>query len=223
MRLLDLFSGAGGCAAGYAAAGFDITAIDIAPQPHYPFLDIAQGDALIYLQDPAFLDRFDVVHASPPCQAHTALRTRTGRTYTDLIPAVRDLLRAWGGPYVIENVVGADLINPITLCGSMFDLGRDGAILKRHRLFESNVELTPPGPCRCAGRAVVGVYGAGGAWQRWQPGGGGNKIAGADAAAVLGVTWTHYQPALSQMIPPAYTEHLGRQLIRQLAEENATR
>ncbi len=216
-RLLDLFCGAGGAGEGYRRAGFDVTGVDIAPMPQYPFMDVIQGDAMEVLADVAFLREFDAIHASPPCQAYSVTRARTKRNdHPELIEPVREALRAWGGPYVIENVEGAPLEHPAILCGSMFGLGFGGAVLKRHRLFESNVPLTTPVDA-CRGRSAVGVYGNGGAWTRTAPGGGGVKVAGPDAAKALGIDWTTYQPVLAQAIPPAYTEHIGRQLREHLA------
>lgn len=231
MRLLDLFCGGGGCSAGYAAAGFDIVGVDIAPMPAFPYLAIYQGDALDFLADRVFLADFDVIHASPPCKLYTSLRTRTAkdaehlRTKWDdaLLSETRRLLVATGKPYVIENVVGAPLHEPLMLCGSMFGLGFGGRVLKRHRLFESNVVMTAPCADACAGRPAVGVYGTGGAWTRTAPGGGGVKVSGADAAAALGINWTTDQAVLSQAIPPAYTEHIGRQLLAALVSQHESR
>jgi DNA (cytosine-5)-methyltransferase 1 len=97
----------------------------------------------------------------------------------------------------------------------MFGLGLDGRILKRHRLFESNVGLTAL-PDACHGKPAVGVYGTGGAWTRTAPGGGGVKASGADAARAMGIDWTDYQPVLAQAIPPAYTEFIGAQLLERI-------
>lgn len=227
-RLLDAFCGLGGCSVGYARAGFEVVGIDLLRQPHYPFLDVIEGDALPWLEDAAFLAEFDAIHASPPCKLYTSLRKRANadpehlRTRHDstLLERTRAALIASGKPYVIENVVGAPLIDPLTLCGSMFGLALpDGsAILKRHRLFESNIGLEAPDRDRCAGKPVAGVYGNGGAWKRTAPGGGGFKVGGADAAALLGIDWSTDQAGLSQAIPPAYTEYLGRQLMVEVEE-----
>jgi DNA (cytosine-5)-methyltransferase 1 len=223
-RLLDLFCGVGGCSVGYHRAGFDVTGVDIDPKHRYPFFDVIQGDALAVLSDPDFIAGFDAIHASPPCQAYsiaTVGGSRTRDDYPQLIAPVRDLLRQTGLPYVIENVPGAPLVDPVMLCGSEFDLGafcNDGQWrqLRRHRLFESNLPLTRKGACRHTGQSAS-VFGHGG--------GGGVKTRGywahgAESARLLGVDWTDHQPSLSQMIPPAYTEWLGRQMITHLWGEN---
>jgi len=213
VRVLDLFCGPGGAAVGYSQAGFEVYGIDNVPQPAYPF-DLEQGDAMVALEDVMFCRSFDVIHASPPCQAYTALRTRQGkdRTYPDLVARVREALIWIGRPWVIENVVGAPLRAPITLCGSMFGLGLGVYTLRRHRLFETSVPMVAPRD-ECAGKPVVGVYGTGGQWARLAPGGGGVKAAGADAAAALGITHTTSTADLSQAIPPAYTRWIGSQLL----------
>lgn len=217
MKLLDLFCGAGGATMGYHRAGFEVTGVDIEPQGRYPLLELIQDDALAVLSDQAFIAGFDVIHTSPPCQRYSVTAARWDRreSHADLVGPVRQRLIASGKPYVIENVVGAPLNDPIVLCGSMFSLGLGDRILKRHRLFESNVELWAP-PDDCQGKPAVGVYGTGGAWTRTAPGGGGVKASGADAAKALGIDWTDYQPVLAQAIPPAYTEHIGRQLLAHL-------
>jgi DNA (cytosine-5)-methyltransferase 1 len=223
-RVLDLFCGGGGCSAGYARAGFDPYGVDKHPQPAYPFWDVEQADWRAVLGDSAFVESFELVHASPVCKGYTPLRALSSAVHPLEIGEVRVALERTGLPYVIENVVGAraDMRDPVLLCGSMFDLGLDGAVLKRHRLFESNVPLTAPRGCSCGdGRPVVGVYGTGGAWTRTAPGGGGTKVSGPAAAAAMGVDWTTDQDALSQMIPPSYCEHLGRQLLEALGHSSA--
>lgn len=211
-RLLDLFCGAGGCSVGYSRAGFDVTGVDIDDHPSYPFRLIV-GDALEVLSDTKFLGTFDVIHASPPCQAFTAYRRRgggVGEGYPDLIAPVRERLREWGGTYVIENVPGAPLVDPVQLCGSSFGLD-----VRRHRLFESSAALMAP-PCqhgtqlprfppatnRTNLRRTVEV----GVW----------RIPLKVQQRAMGIDWMSLED-LTQAVPPAFTEHVGWQLIDQAA------
>lgn len=220
MRLLDLFCGAGGCSVGYHRAGFDVVGVDIEHHPDYPF-EFIQADAMFILTSAHEMDDFDVIHASTPCPAYSAITSNKSQ-HPDLIGPVRELLRAWGGPYVIENVPGAPLVDPVVYCGEAFGLGvtcRDGTYrpLRRHRLFESNVALMSPG-CACSGRQAVGVYGTGGGGQSTRPsGGGGYKGHREEYGPALGIDWMTSRDDLSDAIPPAYTEHIGRQLIDALA------
>lgn len=206
-RLLDLFCGGGGASMGYHRAGFDVVGVDIAPQPRYPF-PFVQGDALAL---PVRLDAFDAVHASPPCQDHSTLVRMHDEHGTGwLLDATVELL-CWSGlPWVVENVPGAegDLGGAyVTLCGSSFGLG-----VRRHRHFASNVLLLGL-PCDHRGQGrPVGVYGHGGAMA------GARGYTGnlAESREAMGTEWLNRRE-VSQAIPPAYTEHLGRQLIDHLA------
>lgn len=209
-RLLDLFCKEGGAAKGYADAGFEVVGVDIKPQPRYPYTFV-QADALEFFA--AHWSEFDAYHASPPCQAHSALARSNPHTYADFIPQTRAMFAATGRPWVIENVEGAPLIDPITLCGSMFDLGTDEYELRRHRLFESNIPLTQPA-CRHGGRPVIGVYGGKARLRRRTPHWGTN-LPKADGERAMGIDWMTIA-GLSEAIPPAYTEHIGRQLLAAL-------
>lgn len=231
LRLLDLFCGAGGCSVGYRRAGFEVVGVDINPQRHYPCAFI-QGDAIDVLRRMLLgekflasdgrwygIDDFDAIHASPPCQAYSRTRNlKTTRSdHVDLIPATRMALIATGRPYVIENVPGAPLSNPLMLCGSMFGLG-----VLRHRLFECSPAIWfPPTQCNHVGR-VLPMW-----WKsRREALERGEKfayvtVAGksylmTEAKKAMGIDWM-IRSELSQAIPPAYTEWIGAQLLAHLA------
>jgi len=214
-RLLDLFCGAGGAAMGYYRAGFEVVGVDIKPQPHYPF-EFHQADALTYP-----LEGFDAYHASPPCQCYSRLRHLPwlkNNNYWDSIPPTRELLNTLDKPWVMENVEDAPVIG-ITLCGSMFNLP-----IYRHRKFESNILLLQPyhethDGVIAAGRAAMS--------KRYATGNIGikeisrNSIAGHmsgvdKARKAMDIDWMSGKE-LSQAIPPAYTEFIGKQLLAVVA------
>lgn len=218
-RLLDLYSGQGGAAMGYARAGFDVTGVDIVPQPRYPF-EFHQADALEYLAEHGH--EYDAIHASPPCQDHSTLRSRTGDHGTGhLLGDTLDALETLGLPYVVENVAGADLAGRyrLVLCGSMFHLAtvcRDGLQrqLRRHRQFVINFAAMQP-QCHHVSQPV-GVYGNGGGGQMTR----GYMATKAEALDVMGTPWMD-RAGVSQAIPPRYTEFIGAQLIEHIAREAA--
>lgn len=207
-RALDLFCGAGGVTKGLQRAGFYVTGVDLYPQPNYIGDEFHQADAMTFP-----LEGFDMVWTSCPCQLDCAYRRRgngVGDGYPDLIAPMRERLGAWSGPWVIENVEGArrKLRDPVRLCGTSFP----SLEVRRHRLFESNVQLTVPA-CdhgrlterkypgssnRPNGRTVcnVGEYRV----PLWQQ------------HAAMGIDWMTLAE-LSQAIPPAYAEHIGGQLM----------
>ncbi|MDX2708037.1 SAM-dependent methyltransferase, partial [Streptomyces sp. PA03-6a] len=139
-RLLDAFCCQGGASTGYRLAGFDVTGIDIHPQPRYPF-NFVQGDAVAFIREHGA--EFDVIHASPPCQLYSLTHRIQRRDHPDLIAPTRKALETTGRPWVIENVEDArgELRDPVTLCGAAF-----GLHTYRHRLFETGggLTLTPP-------------------------------------------------------------------------------
>lgn len=218
MLALDLFCGAGGVAMGLHRAGFDVVGVDIKPQPHYPFTFI-QGDAT---RPPVDVSKFDFIWASPPCQAYTRmaqglLRSQgRGRKYPDHVAATRRMLTDSGRPFVIENVPGAPLLNAFMLCGSQF-----GLLVQRHRLFEASFAMLVP-QClhhnyvadkpalhRLHGVSrVVGCYGNG-------RGKGDNLTLWRKA---MGIDWMT-RKELSQAIPPAYSEFIGKAAMQSLSQE----
>lgn len=226
MRILDLYCGAGGAGVGYRRAGFDVVGIDIEDQPDYPqpssgLMRFRQTNALEVLRTIVFglqLADFDAIHASPPCQASSALTKGTNRAtraayHVDLIPATRDLLNQTGLPYVIENVQGAQVRRDLTLCGEMFGLG-----VIRHRYFELGGWSTDPVehvPHRGRVRGWRhGVYHEGPYLAVHGEGGGKGTVA--EWQQAMGIDWTSNRKSIAEAIPPAYTELVGSRLMARL-------
>jgi DNA (cytosine-5)-methyltransferase 1 len=263
-KLLDLFCCEGGASEGYRRAGFDVYGVDLFKhlnakgkrvgfsRARYPF-PAHQGDALNALetlQRPGRwlqfdgglmlgLHDFDAIHASPPCQHASAgtraMRSRGESDHPALIEPTRELLEQTGLPWVIENVSGAALRNPITICGSHFDLtaeDEDGFPLRleRHRLFESNVPLVSPGECRHDESVWAGgVYGGGRGRKpgqtaaehrhaaRYDRHGGYVPKSKAVQQSLLGIDWMT-KGGMAQSLPPAYTQHIGSLLLEQIGQ-----
>lgn len=208
-RLLDLYSCAGGAGTGYHRAGFDVVGVDINPQPNYPF-EFHQGDALAYLAKHG--EDFDAVHASPPCQDHSKMRRlRPMHGTGDLLDGTRQALLDLGKPWVIENVPGAPMRTDYRLCGCMFGLPG----LRRERWFETSwqgFELRPK--CHHTGETVTVAGHTGGSNARGDSGFG-DKAAWQRA---MGIDWMT-TAELAQAIPPAYTQHLGEQLLAEVSAQ----
>ncbi len=222
-RLLDLFCGAGGCSVGYHRAGFDVVGIDIKPQPCYPFpfilgdaLDILAhmltGECFLASDDNWYgLVDFVALAASPPCQRYTVGRKihASGARHPALVGPTRALLLATGKPWVIENVVGAPLQNPITLCGTMF-----GLRVFRHRLFESSFSLLalahPPHDGNTGSHDGFSTLARGRNGYICVVGHNFRRVEGARA---MGIDWMQTRDKLAQATPPAFTEYVGRQLL----------
>lgn len=226
--VLDAFCGGGGASAGYARGGAIVLGIDHKPQPDYQF-PFAKMDALVAFGElerggavwftpprggppmPVWLSQIDLVHTSPPCQPYSITRFSHDNEHPELVPEVRDALRRLGVAYVIENVEGAPLEDPVLLCGEMFNLTArddDGTelVLRRHRLFETSFVLGDLMHVH-TDRRVAGVYG-----------GGTSRRSPDDPSLRGGYTPRLHvrqelmelpgmkQRPLSQAIPPAYTE-----------------
>lgn len=210
MRLLDLFCGAGGSAVGYYRAGFtDIVGVDIVNQPHYPF-NMYVADAIDFVASND-LSGFDLIHASPPCQAYSVSTAmwRGTNDYPDLVEPTRLMLQDSGIPYVIENVPGAPLGYSITLCGSTLGLPR----IRRHRHFETFWPMMSPGCDHSRLREPLSVSG------HSEHGSGYNarKLPHglAARAEAMGIDWMT-RDELSEAIPPAFTKFIGEEFINQL-------
>jgi DNA (cytosine-5)-methyltransferase 1 len=214
-RLLDLFCCAGGAGVGYSRAGFDVVGVDINPQPNYP-LPFIQTDALKL--DPKFLATFDAIHASPPCQSYSDLAKRNANAdeWPRLIEPVRAMLVKTGLPYIIENVDNAPLLNAVTLCGTMFP----GLRVLRHRLFEANFVIVPP-PHKKHPKVHTfdkrkSHFGKTNDMRDFVQVTGGGNCSIAAARDAMGIDWMN-KAEINESIPPAYTEFVGKALLRHLA------
>lgn len=202
--LLDAFCGAGGASVGYWLAGFNVVGVDIVDFKRYPFTLIVNDalQELRYLRKDGDLMgyRFVGVHASPPCQAFTEAWKIRQNDHPDLVGPVRDLLEELGLPYVIENVEGAPLIEPVTLCGAMF-----GLRTYRHRLFETNFGLPqPPHPKHVARTTKMGRPPKPDEFMHVV----GHFAGVPQAREAMGIPWMS-RNELKEAIPPAYSEYIA--------------
>lgn len=228
-RLLETHACQGGATAGYLRAGWDVTVVDInRNHAKYNPAPLVIADAATYIREHGH--KYDAIHTSPPCQWYTrgnAPRRGQESRWERTIPAIREACEATGRPYVIENVKDAawDLSEPVTLCGCMFDLSTidtDGVLihLQRPRLFETSWGMTAPRACdHSAHEWVAGAYG--GARRdkyeaKYVRRGGYVPPDKAVVSALLGVKHHMTWNGLYECLPPAYTEHIGRQLLASL-------
>jgi len=214
-RALDLFCGAGGATKGLQRAGFHVTGIDNRPQPRYVGEHFIQADAL---QPPVRLEDFDLVWASPPCQAFTQMSARwrgkggKADSHKNLLTPTLAMLAARERPWIVENVVGARRYMPhhVKLHGGQFGLG-----VHRPRLFAVNFLVLQPQARAC--RDPIGVYG---------PRADGRRLfsrkdingkvsiqraahSAAEACVAMGVDHEMDWDGIREAIPPAYSHHLG--------------
>lgn len=217
-RALDMFCGAGGASMGLHRAGFDVTGVDIEPQPHYPFRFIQADATKFYLRGYNNETDYDFVWASPPCQRFSDLAKRNGNgnDWPDLIEPIRINLREWatygkhhGALYVIENVEGAPLRFPTMLCGTMFPPLR----VLRHRLFESNFPMEPPAhgkhPKVHTFDKRKSHFGTTDEMRDFVQVTGGGNCRVAAAREAMGIDWMT-KGEINEAIPPAYAEFIGR-------------
>jgi DNA (cytosine-5)-methyltransferase 1 len=222
--ILDLYCGAGGAAMGYHQAGFKVIGVDLYPQKHYPF-EFRQMDALEALDymiehNPTGWP-YVAIHASPPCQAHSDLQKQNKRDYPDLIAPTRERLERIGLPYVIENVDGAPLIEPAKFCGANDDVFPELRVI-RHRLFETNWPLDGV-PCPKPRHPLVFThdkrkphYGRLDPNQDYVQVTGGGNCPVAAARDAMRIDWMT-KKELNEAIPPAFTRHIGTELLSYLA------
>lgn len=205
-RLLDLFCGAGGASFGYMLAGFHVTGIDIKPQPRYRGDAFIQADALEYVA--AHGHEYDAIHASPPCQKYTVAQNaaKNADAHPDLVGPVRELLRATGKPYIIENVVGAPMLQPAMLCGLSFGLN-----VRRHRLFETSFFVMSKS-CQCHKQDYYVIFGHE-VRNRRHGQAAGRKNSIKEGRKAMGIEWMT-RGELSEAIPPAYTNFIGWHLMQ---------
>lgn len=208
-KLLDLFCGAGGASMGYFRAGFEVVGVDIYHQPNYPF-EFYRTDAMTFP-----LDDFNFIHASPPCQKFSfssRYKSKQGYVpdvdYPDLVTETRKRLLYSNAVYVIENVAGAPIKHDIMLCGEYFDL-----CLHRHRYFETNLELENP---------IHKKHKLKGALHNCDTRAGHARLVAGHfkdfpgACLAMGIDWMKTHHELAEAIPPAYTEYIGRQIMRMI-------
>jgi DNA (cytosine-5)-methyltransferase 1 len=205
MIVADVYCSAGGTSKGYADAGFTVIGCDINKQPNYPY-EFIQMDAMEFIQK--YGRDFDGICASPPCQKYsksTKQWRKAGKEYPDLIEITRKEILKINRPYVLENVPGSPLINPIFLNGYMFDL-----LVHRPRYFECSFYVVQPilqktKPVKMGRKVKDGEI--------IQPVG---HFSGINyAKKQMQIDWMT-QKELTQAIPPAYTKYIGEFLIEYL-------
>lgn len=227
-KLPDICCCEGGAWIGYHRAGFDVTGVDLDPKfaKRYPGRFVAM-DGLEFIK--RYGHKYDAFHVSPPCQGYSRGNAGKVTAWPKLIPDFRKVLEATGKPYVIENVTdaGPAMVNPVALCGCMFGLSTidDDGIrihLKRERLFEANFPLEAPRPCDHSGvEWWAGAYGGArrDKYEAKYVRKGGYVPPSKDVVArLLGIDHDMTWNGLFESLPPAYTQHVGMQLMAHVQE-----
>lgn len=227
MRALDLFCCSGGTTRGLQRAGFHVTGVDKVARPRYIGDDFVQADAFEFLtENLAILSiEFDLIVAGPPCQKGSALTVGTNASrgwghqadVVQRIPELRVLLDLTGLPHVIEQPVGdAPIRKDLRLCMDMFKGDREPPYVWRHRWFEiSGFTVEEPTHPKHVGRTrgwrhsryfegdYVAAYGNGG-----------GKATVPEMRHAMGIDWTDVREELTEAIPPAYFEYIGREFLK---------
>lgn len=204
---------------GYHRAGFEVVGVDIVPQPHYPF-QFYQADALTWLdwlpsrEATAHVLGFDAFHASPPCQGESVLRNQHAEVeYERLLVPTLERFALLRRPWAVENVDNAEApagIYKVRLCGSMF-----GLKVRRHRWFWSNTAMLVPTCDHRSQTDLVGVNGHadGPSFDRVGKGKGPRQASTDEAREVMDMPWCASRRGITNAVPPAYTEFVGRHLL----------
>lgn len=211
--LLDLFCCEGGAGEGYRRAGLDVVGVDIEDKSKRNPHKFIQGDALEYLE--AHGREYDVIHASPPCQSYSRSFRHMAKPQPKLIDATLELLRNIGRPWIVENVVGAPLVNGcdlfgnhgVELCGTMF-----GLRVYRHRIFQTSFPIGRPQPCNHSIKAMNPFKDEG--WHRIREEFGAAKTPEAVWREEMGLHWMSKEGA-REAVPPVFTEYVGREFLKQ--------
>ena len=219
MKLLDLFCCAGGASMGYSQAGFEVTGVDIKDQPSYPFKFI-KADVMEILKDKDFLNSFDAIHASPPCQGYSSatkpdsiyVHYSQGKDTPKLIDPVRTALINTRKYYIIENVAGAKeyLIEPFKLTGYMFAMP-----IERTRYFECNFPVVQLKNITKRGYSKKYAEDNGIDYRDMSVTGKSRRKGSIDVwRKVMDMPWAGRGWELTEAIPPAYTKYIGEQLLK---------
>ena len=215
--VLDLFCGEGGAGKGYLDAGFSALGVDndaraLRRYPGGPWFDDWRDGLRTWAVNA------DLIHASPVCKRYSVATRNANRvSHPDQIAEVREALIATGKPYVIENVPGAPLRDPAELCGCMFWLSGwvNNCLLSiyRPRLFEASFPILVPAHNAHDGIALDAFgHGSKGAFYKRY----GFGVPAADAKRIMGTPWMT-RDGMSQSIPPAFAEFIGREFLASAA------
>ena len=213
---LDLYCGGGGAARGLIASGFDVVGVDRADHSiSYPGWFV-RGDAL---RPPMDLSRFDLVWASPPCQAFSVATPPHKRdVHPDLIEATRRVL-SLSRRSVMENVPGAPIRRNIVLDGPTVGLFE----IARRRVFELRGfwMWQPVRPRVTRARPPIEASVRGGKRSTGRGRRGNRYVSKAQTARALGLPTDCPMTCreMGESVPPAYAELIGRAAIESIRRE----